>query len=86
MPAPARQNHIVAETIVDEPLAAEPAAPFEVEIPEVEPVAEVETPPVVAQQRAILERFDAEDAAGCAELIQRLAPRLVGMASASAGG
>lgn len=31
-------------------------------------------------------RFDAEDAACCAELIQRLAPRLAGMASASAGG
>jgi GAF domain-containing protein len=31
-------------------------------------------------------RFDGEDVAGCAELIQRLAPRLAGMVSAAAGG
>jgi hypothetical protein len=50
------------EPIVAEPIAAEPPAPIELEIPEpAQPVAEVETPPVVAQQRAILERFDAED-------------------------
>ena len=50
------------EPIVAEPIAAEPAAPFEVAIPDAaEPVAAVETPPVVAQQRAILERFEAED-------------------------
>ena len=45
---------------------AEPVEAFEAFAPEpvepvAEPIAEVQTPPVIAQQRAILERFDGEE-------------------------
>ena len=65
---PVAEEPVAAEPVAEEPVAAfeteipEPGAAFDAEIPEpVEPVAEIETPPVVVQQRAILERFDAED-------------------------